>query len=206
MEHFFTRLEEIKEIKKTLAKRDWFLGTSGNLSIKVNDHPLLFLVTASGMDKTVHTSSDFLVVDENDQSIWDQTKKPSAEAILHKLIYKNSNADCVLHVHTIANNLITQSFPSKKEVSFSGSEIIKALGLWEENAEISIPIIPNHAHIPNLADAFLPHINGDHGAVLIHNHGITVWAESAFEAKKQLEAYEFLFQLTLQSKAASLSV
>ncbi|WP_088014736.1 methylthioribulose 1-phosphate dehydratase [Gottfriedia acidiceleris] len=199
MKDFFKHYDEIREVKKVLADRDWFLGTSGNLSIKVNDEPLNFLVTTSGKDKTKHTYDDFLLVNEFDQSVWDESKKPSAEAILHRLIYQHTNAKCVLHVHTLANNFITKDFPYEDELSFSGIEIIKALGLWEEDAEITIPIIKNHAHIPTLANEFLPHIKNDHGAVLIHNHGITVWAESAFEAKKHLEAYEFLFQYALQS-------
>ncbi|MEH7451936.1 methylthioribulose 1-phosphate dehydratase [Gottfriedia acidiceleris] len=198
MKDFFKHYDEIREVKKVLADRDWFLGTSGNLSIKVNEEPLNFLVTTSGKDKTKHTYDDFLLVNEFDQSVWDESKKPSAEAILHRLIYQHTNAKCVLHVHTLTNNFITKDFPYQDELSFSGIEIIKALGLWEEDAEITIPIIKNHAHIPSLANEFLPHIKNDYGAVLIHNHGITVWAESAFEAKKHLEAYEFLFQYALQ--------
>ena len=45
----------------------------------------------------------------------------------------------------------------------------------------------------------------DKGAVLIRNHGITAWGKDAFEAKKVLEACEFLFQYQLallQAKAA----
>jgi len=206
LKEFFKRYDEIREIKKTLAKRDWFLGTSGNLSIKVNDTPLQFLVTTSGKDKTQHTYDDFLLVDEFDQSVWDESKKPSAEAILHRLIYQNTNATCVLHVHTIANNFITKDYPHQDKLTFTGIEIIKALGLWEEDDEISVPIIKNHADIPTLADAFLPHIKNDHGAVLIHNHGITVWAKSAFEAKKHLEAYEFLFLYSLQGSQKSLLI
>lgn len=198
MKEFFKRYDEIREIKQVLANRDWFFGTSGNLSIKVNDEPLQFLVTTSGKDKTKHTNDDFLLVNQYDQSVWDETKKPSAEAILHRLIYENTNANCVLHVHTIANNLITKDFPHKNEISFSGVEIIKAFGLWNEDAEVVIPIIKNHAHIPTLAQSFIPHVKNDQGAVLIHNHGITVWAESAFDAKKHLEAFEFLFQYSLQ--------
>lgn len=46
-----TRVHELAEIKEELAARDWFMGTSGNLAIKVQDSPLQFLVTASGKDK-----------------------------------------------------------------------------------------------------------------------------------------------------------
>ncbi len=42
------------------------------------------------------------------------------------------------------------------------------------------------------------HIQGDSGAVLIRNHGITVWGRDSFDAKKRLEAYEFLFQFHIK--------
>lgn len=50
---------ELADIKDELAARDWFPGTSGNLSIKVNNEPLSFYVTASGVDKRKRTEKDF---------------------------------------------------------------------------------------------------------------------------------------------------
>lgn len=85
-------------------------------------------------------------------------------------------------------------------MTFKGQEIIKALGLWEENAEVTVPIIENAAHIPTLAALFAEEISEDSGAVLIRNHGITAWGKTAFEAKRVLEAYEFLFSYHLKLK------
>jgi methylthioribulose-1-phosphate dehydratase len=187
------RWNELADVKDELAGRDWFFGTSGNLSIKVNDAPLTFLVSASGKDKRKRTDEDFLLVDINGVAVEETHLKPSAETLLHVDIYNKTNAGCSLHVHTIDNNVISELYGDEGEVVFKGQEIIKALGIWEEDAEIHVPIIKNHAHIPTLAAELAEHINGDAGAVLIRNHGITVWARDAFEAKKHLEAYEFLF-------------
>lgn len=76
--------------------------------------------------------------------------------------------------------------------------MIKALGLWEENASVTVPIIDNPAHIPALAENFAHHADAGSGAVLIRNHGITAWGRTAFEAKRVLEAYEFLFSCHLK--------
>nr|C5D7V1.1 RecName: Full=Methylthioribulose-1-phosphate dehydratase; Short=MTRu-1-P dehydratase [Geobacillus sp. WCH70] len=187
------RWKELAEIKAELAARDWFFATSGNLSIKVTDDPLTFLVTASGKDKRKQTDEDFLLVDASGNPVENTHLKPSAETLLHVEIYKKTNAGCSLHVHTIDNNVISELYGDEGEVAFSGQEIIKAFGIWEEDAVIRIPIIPNYAHIPTLAKEFAKHVNGDAGAVLIRNHGITVWGRDAFEAKKFLEAWEFLF-------------
>ncbi|MED4903268.1 methylthioribulose 1-phosphate dehydratase [Parageobacillus thermoglucosidasius] len=187
------RWKELAEVKAELAARDWFFATSGNLSIKVTDDPLTFLVTASGKDKRKQTDEDFLLVDASGNPVEKTQLKPSAETLLHVEIYSKTNAGCSLHVHTIDNNIISEWYGDDGEVVFSHQEIIKAFGIWEEDAAIRIPIIRNYAHIPTLAKEFAKHVNGDAGAVLIRNHGITVWGKDAFEAKKFLEAWEFLF-------------
>jgi methylthioribulose-1-phosphate dehydratase len=189
---------ELADVKDELAERDWFMGTSGNLAIKVSDNPLQFLVTASGKDKRKRTDEDFLLVDEYGRAVVENHLKPSAETLLHVEIYQKTNAGCSLHVHTIDNNVISEVYGDNGEVSFKGQELIKAFDKWEEDAVLKIPIIRNYAHIPTLASKFSEHISGDSGAILIRNHGITVWGRNAFEAKKILEASEFLFRYQLR--------
>lgn len=190
--------QELSNVKAELAERDWFMGTSGNLAIKVSDDPLQFLVTASGKDKRKQTDEDFLLVDQFGRPAEDTHLKPSAETLLHVEIYRRTNAGCSLHVHTIDNNVISEIYGDRGEVRFQGQELIKAFDMWEEDAVLRIPIIPNYAHIPTLAKSFAEHIKEDTGAVLIRNHGITVWGRNAFEAKKVLEASEFLFRYQLR--------
>jgi methylthioribulose-1-phosphate dehydratase len=193
MSVWMKKWEELAAVKEELAQRDWFFATSGNLSIKVTNDPLTFLVTASGKDKRKRTNEDFLLVDAFGNPAESTHLKPSAETLLHVEVYTKTNAGCCLHVHTIDNNVISELYGDRGEVTFTGQEIIKAFGLWEEDAVVRLPIIKNDAHIPTLAKQFAKHVNGDAGAVLIRNHGITVWGRDAFEAKKFLEAYEFLF-------------
>jgi methylthioribulose-1-phosphate dehydratase len=188
---------ELADIKDELAARDWFMGTSGNLAIKVNNAPVEFLVTASGKDKKKRTAEDFLLVDASGNPVKETHLKPSAETLLHCAIYSNTTAGCSLHVHTVANNVISELYGDDGKIDFQGQELIKAFGLWEEDALLSIPIIPNYADIPRLAEEFQQHAGTDKGAVLIRNHGITVWGKNGFEAKKLLEACEFLFQYQL---------
>jgi methylthioribulose-1-phosphate dehydratase len=192
------RWNELAEVKDELAERDWFMGTSGNLAIKVSNYPLQFLVTASGKDKRKRTDEDFLLVDEFGRAVEETHLKPSAETLLHVEIYRRTNAGCSLHVHTIDNNVISEVYGDNGEVTFKGQEMIKAFDKWEEDAVLTIPIIHNFAHIPTLANKFSEYVTGDTGAILIRNHGITVWGRTAFEAKKILEASEFLFRYQLR--------
>jgi methylthioribulose-1-phosphate dehydratase len=198
MSEIKSRWDELADIKDELAWRDWFPGTSGNLSIKVSDDPITFLVTASGKDKRKRTDEDFLLVDGQGLPAVDTHLKPSAETLLHTEVYNRTGAACCLHVHTVDNNVMSDLFFHKGEIVFQKQELIKAFGLWEEDATFTIPIIYNHAHIPTLTEEFIPHLTSDAGAVLIQNHGITVWGKSPLEAKRYLEACEFLFSYELK--------
>ncbi|RPK12731.1 methylthioribulose 1-phosphate dehydratase [Priestia endophytica] len=191
---------ELADIKDELAERDWFFGTSGNLSIRVTESPTTFLVTASGKDKRKRTNEDFLLVDQNGFPAEETVLKPSAETVLHTAIYEKTKAGCVLHVHTVDNNVVSELYGDQGKVVFTKQEIIKALGLWEEDAKVEIPIIPNFADLQKLGEVFKKHIKEDTGAVLIRNHGITVWGKTSFEAKRHLEAYEFLCSYLLKLK------
>ncbi|MBM7659648.1 methylthioribulose-1-phosphate dehydratase [Bacillus mesophilus] len=192
------RWNELADIKDELAWRDWFPGTSGNLSIKVTEEPLTFLVTASGKDKRKRTEEDFLLVNNEGLPVENTHLKPSAETLLHTEVYNRTKAACCLHVHTVDNNVMSDLFYEQGEIVFQKQELIKAFGLWEEDATFTVPIIYNHAHIPTLTQEFIPHITGDTGAVLIQNHGITVWGRTPLEAKRYLEACEFLFSFELK--------
>lgn len=186
--------EELAEVKELFAKRDWFPGTSGNLSLKVNDDPLSFLVTASGKDKSKITAEDFLLVDDNSKPCYPTHLKPSAETLIHAEIYKKMEAGAVFHVHTIHNNLVSDLYLEQKELEIKNIELIKAFNIWEEGATITVPIIPNYANIPTLTEEISKVLDERVPGVLIHNHGIYVWGKNGFEAKKHLEAFEFLFE------------
>ncbi|TFE01763.1 methylthioribulose 1-phosphate dehydratase [Jeotgalibacillus salarius] len=196
------RWHELANIKDALGARGWFPGTSGNLSIKVSDEPLEFLVTASGKDKYERTDEDFLLVDENSHPVEQTSLKPSAETLLHQKVYELTDAGCSLHVHTVSNNVISDIYAEQGEITFQGQELIKAFNLWEEDAVLRVPIIENPSHIPDLADLLGEQIGKNIYGVLIRNHGITAWGRNAFEAKKHLEAFEFLFEshLTLRTQ------
>ncbi|WP_166001894.1 methylthioribulose 1-phosphate dehydratase [Bacillus sp. Cs-700] len=192
------RWNELADIKDELAARDWFPGTSGNLSIKVSEEPLQFLVTASGKDKRKRTEEDFILVDCDGQAVEKTSLKPSAETIVHQAIYQKTNAGCCLHVHTVDNNVISELFRTEGEVTFQGVELIKAFGLWGQNDRITVPIIENSSDLSLLAQDVVHVITKETKAVLMKNHGITVWGRDGFEAKKYLEAFEFLFSYHLK--------
>jgi methylthioribulose-1-phosphate dehydratase len=197
------RWNELADVKDELAARNWFPGTSGNVSIKVGDEPLTFYVSASGKDKTKRTSEDFLLVDGEGKPVQQTELKASAETGIHCEVYRLTDAGCCLHVHTVDNNLISELYGNDGKVTFQNQELIKAFGIWEEDGSITVPIVENHADLTKLSEAVAGEIKPDTKAVLIRNHGITVWGKNAFEAKKHLEAFEFLFAYHLKLQTLS---
>jgi methylthioribulose-1-phosphate dehydratase len=191
---------DLGRIKERLGKQNLFPGTSGNLSIKLMEEPLLFLVTASGKDKTETTPEDFLIVDGEGKPAFPTRLRPSAETLIHAGLYQKFGGDCgaVFHVHTLANNLISYMNLQEGYVTIQGQELIKALNIWEEDAAIQIPVIYNYAHIPTLAEESVRAAKADVPAVLIANHGVTVWGKTAKDALRHLEALEFLFEFEWQ--------
>lgn len=195
----------LRRVKEGFAAKGWFPATSGNLSVRVSS-PFLgteqtwIAVTSSGKDKEMHTIEDFLVVDGQGLPVFNTKMKPSAETLVHTSIYsKIPDSQAVFHIHTVANNLISELYRSEGEIIFSNHEMLKALGIWEGGVPLCIPIVDNYEHIPTLAAEVSKVLNSHVPGVLIHNHGIYVWGTSDFTAKRHVEALEFLFDYHLKS-------
>lgn len=194
-----TALSELRDIKELFASRGWFPGTSGNLSVRVGEYQpeqFHFAVTASGKDKSVHTPEDYLFVDQEGRPCEATGLKPSAETLIHCEIYRKTGCGAIFHVHTIDNNLISEWYGEQGYVPAQSIELIKAFNIWDEDASIRIPILPNYADIPKIAELVPDALNPAIPGILLRNHGIYAWGQNAFEAKRHLEAFEFIFEYT----------
>lgn len=184
-------------ITASFARRGWFPGTSGNLSARVSapGEPLLMAVSASGRDKEAMTAADFLLVDGACRSLDTTAPPPSAETVIHACLYEATGCGSVLHVHTVFNNLVSELCFPQGEAVLRDMELIKGLNIWEEGAEVRVPIVENLFSLPALATAVGerladPRVPG----VLIRRHGLYAWGAGPFEAKRHLEAFEFMFE------------
>jgi methylthioribulose-1-phosphate dehydratase len=190
----------LQTVKETLSYKGWFPATSGNLSVRVKGPPTeqnqpIIAITTSGKDKSIHTPEDYNLVNMDGNLVYPSKLKPSAETLVHTSIYQRlPNCQAVFHVHTIPNNLISELYADQGKVTFMNHEIIKAFDIWKEDASITIPIVENYSSIPKLAEEICKVIQPNVPGVLIRNHGIYVWGDSDFTAKRHLEAFEFLFE------------
>jgi len=190
-------LAELRDVKALFAQRGWFAGTSGNLSIRVGDYApddFHFAITASGKDKSLSTPEDFLFVDQNGRPSESTRLKPSAETSIHCEIYRQTGCGAIFHIHSVFNNVISEWFWHRRAVPVEGVELIKAFNIWDEEAVIDIPVVSNFADVPTIVpevrDRLEPRIPG----ILLRKHGIYAWGANAFEAKRHIEAFEFLFE------------
>lgn len=190
-------LHELSSIKSDFASRGFFPGTSGNLSMRVGPYEpnsFQFAITASGKDKTLSTPEDFLFVDQTGKPCETTALKPSAETLIHCEIYRLTGAGAIFHTHTVLNNVISEWFWERRAVPVEGVELIKAFNIWEEEAVIQIPILSNFTDVPRIVPEVTERLNPQIPGILLRKHGIYAWGRDSFEAKRHLEAFEFLFE------------
>ncbi len=183
------------EIGKELHKRNWVPATGGNLSVRLSENSIL--ITKSGVHKGYMTSEDFLVVDF-DGNVMEGKDKPSAETLLHIMLYKAYPwAKCVLHVHSLNSTVISRVF--EKEVVLENYELLKAFeGINTHQAFLRIPIFDNSQNMYELYNLIYPHLTEDLRALILRSHGIYTWASSIERAYINLEAIDFLLECELK--------
>ena len=188
-------IEELCATARQCYARGWVPATSGNFSLRSGNR---VFITASGLDKGRLTPEDLLKIDM-DGMVLDGKGKPSAETSLHLVIYgERANAGAILHVHTVWNTLLSGRFESDGFVGLSGYELLKGLsGVATHEHEERVPIIANTQEYAPLADKLKAVLqeNGEAHGVLLSRHGLYTWGESVAEARRHVEALEFLFEV-----------
>jgi methylthioribulose-1-phosphate dehydratase len=160
--------------------------------------PGRILITASGLDKGTIRRSDLLEVDEDGRMVAGNGK-PSAETGLHAVIYRDRpEARAILHVHSTWNTLLSGRFVQAGYIEIEGYELLKGLsGVTTHEHRERVPIIENTQNYQALCGeltATLKTFPAAHG-VLLSRHGLYTWGQSVAEARRHLEALEFLFEV-----------
>src|SRR5579875_1870899 len=179
-------VERVLDLAQFCSGKAWLPATSGNLSAKIEQDPLLFAITRSGADKQRLSEVDVLLVDRDMVVQNSQTFKPSAETTVHIALYEKLACGSIVHVHTVFNNLISEIFGDAGYIRMSGHELLKALGHWEEGASIDLPIVENFHDLNQLGDAVREAAREGVPGVLVRNHGIYAWGDTAETAKRHL--------------------
>ncbi|MFN0111355.1 MAG: methylthioribulose 1-phosphate dehydratase [Blastocatellia bacterium] len=197
-------LAALSECGRNFYQRGWTLGTSGNLSAVVERDPLRLLITASGNDKGQLTNEHFVQIDDAGRVVAGNGK-PSDETILHLTLVSQCEAKSVLHTHSVWTTLLSDAFASEGGIRITGYEMLKGLsGVRTHEHEEWLPILENSQNMTALADqlsALLAKQPNVHG-FLLRGHGLYTWGASIQEAKRHVEIFEFLLEVTGRTRFA----
>jgi methylthioribulose-1-phosphate dehydratase len=180
-----------------LGAQGWCQGTGGNFSLTVSQDPLRLLITRSGVDKRRLQGTDLMLIGPAGEAAPGEAGRPSAEAALHSRIVEATGAASVLHVHSVANTLLSEHFAGDGGFTLCGYEMLKGLrGIATHEASVFVPILANSQDIPRLSDgvAGLLAAHSDLWGFLLAGHGLYAWGSSLEEAKRHVEIFEFLFE------------
>lgn len=123
--------------------------------------------------------------------------EPSAETSIHQTIYTLFSAvQACYHVHSIEANLVSR-FTQSDTLSLPPLEMLKGLGVKQENPCCTIPIFPNHVSVAQIASEISDRFRANPPelpALLIRAHGVTVWASSLVSARNHIELVEYIFR------------
>ncbi|MGO1002383.1 methylthioribulose 1-phosphate dehydratase [Lysobacter sp. CA196] len=183
---------------RELALRGWTPATSSNFSSRIDAGHVA--ITVSGRDKGRLTEGDIMVVDLDGQPVA-TSHRPSAETLLHTQLYKRyPQIGCVLHTHSQTQTVASRLYAGIGHVHLEGYELLKAFsGTTTHETALDLPVYPNTQDMPTLAaqvDATL-----DRQAMwgyLIDGHGLYAWGRDMGEARRHLEAFEFLLGCELE--------
>ena len=188
-------IEELCATARDCYARGWVPATSGNFSVRWGRR---VHITATGLDKGRLTPGDLLEIDM-DGAVLGGRGRPSAETGLHIVIYRERvHARAIVHVHSVWNTLLSGQYESDGHVALRGFELLKGLaGVTTHEHEERVPVIANTQEYACLAEKLKGVLqeNSEAHGVLLSRHGLYTWGESVAEARRHLEALEFLFEV-----------
>jgi methylthioribulose-1-phosphate dehydratase len=188
---------------REMSVAGWTPATSSNFSCRLDDRHAA--ITVSGRDKSRLTEADIMVVDFDGRAV-DTEYCPSAETPLHTHMYRRfAEIGSVLHTHSATQTVASRLYAQSGHVRFEGYELLKAFhGITTHDAAIEVPVLSNTQDMPALAaqvDALLD--RQCMWGYLIEGHGLYAWGRDLADARRHIEAFEFLLRCELEMRRLS---
>lgn len=193
MSDFETAAEAIVAAGRRLDARGLAPATAGNYSVRLRDGTVA--VTVSGAHKGRLSADQVMRVSAAGESL--DGKKPSAETLLHCLVYAvDVQAGAVLHTHSVAGTVLSRALAGERAIRLAGYELLKAFpGTPTHDAVIAMPLVDNSQDMPALAEELRPILAAQSPllpAFYIRGHGLYAWGPTVEAAENLVEACEFL--------------
>lgn len=191
--------EALRAVGRFFHTRQWAPATSGNYSARVDAENIA--LTVSGAHKGELQPRDIMVVNLSGDAVaqFQPEQRSSAETLLHTMLYQRSaQVGSVLHSHSALSTVISRM--AGEELVLEGYELLKALpDIHTHATRLTVPVFENQQDIPRLAaevQAYASHAS-DFKGYLIRGHGLYSWGKNVSEARRCIEAFEFLFECEL---------
>ncbi|MEN6460917.1 MAG: class II aldolase/adducin family protein [Syntrophomonas sp.] len=185
-------LKERKEVMNT-AKEIYdaklVSGTWGNVSVRIENEPLM-VITPSGMAYNTLTVEDMILVDLQGQ-VAEGNWKPSIETPMHTEIYKNRpDVNAVVHVHSLYCTIFAVA---RQNIPVVIEETAQVIG--DEIEVASYAACGSEELALNTARTL-----GSHRAVLLANHGLVGVGRNVADALKVCTIAEKTAKIVLYAK------
>lgn len=179
--------DELIKYGKIIDFKNFSPGTSGNISVRVDDK---IIITASGTSNGNLSYEDFVVIDFNGEAI-DSEKKASSEKLLHVEFYrKRPDVKAIIHVHP---PFLSSFAAARKPLD----EPIMAENVYYFG---KIPLadyaLPSSKELVDKTAKYFDKYN----AILMANHGFVVGDTDLLQAYLKLELAESYAQVVLNTK------
>ena len=193
---------ELAETGREFYRRGWARGASGNFSILLARKPLRLCITAAGNEKGTLDETNFLELDD-DAEILQGFGRPSDETMLHLSIYRlRPRARCILYSQTVWGSILSDKHYVDGSIVMQGHEVLKGLvGVDTHEQTERIPIVENSSDqiaLSHVIENVLLENTLIHG-IYIRRHGLYAWGETVEEARRNIEIFEFLFEVLAHS-------
>lgn len=191
-----TASDAIIQASKRLDSLNLCPATGGNYSHRLDSDSLL--VTVSGCLKGSLTPDDLIRYSVEGKALED--KKPSAEALLHAVIYElYPHIDAVLHTHSVGSVVYSRYYHDKKTADFYGYEMQKTMpSCHTHDMILSIPIFDNSQDMNVLAWQMRDILTPQDYAFIVRGHGIYGWGKNMIDALRAVEGLEYLIACELE--------
>jgi L-fuculose-phosphate aldolase len=177
--------KDLVRFSRWLSRLGFAPGTSGNLSVRLDQDRLL--ITPTGVSKALVRRADMVITDLQGRLLCG-TRNVTSEVGMHLAIYaKRPDVQAVIHSHPPIATAFACSGRALDEVLCQ--EAVMTVGL--------IPLAPYATTGTDEVAASLRAYISDHDAILLENHGAVSSGKNLLDAFMKMETIEHLAHVAL---------
>jgi methylthioribulose-1-phosphate dehydratase len=184
-------------------ERGWISGTGGGICGPADDGHLLMAPT--GVHKELVQADELFTIDPATDAIVRAPARdglrPSECGPIFSLIAQERGARSVAHTHALSAVLFGDLAEGGDLVTVSRLEMLKGVRGFANTDVHDVPVIRNTPRelelVENVARAIADPRFARTYAVVVEDHGVYVWGDDLWEAKRHTETYHFLFEATV---------